>query len=161
METLKLIPMTDYVLEEHKNYDGIETTQNNFDNIRILALNRIINYTNFLKQPLKLGMFVPCDENDVPLHKPIYSQEEPDRNFDFDERYLKYKQAKERVIFEGFEIDIKESAVYFDSNLGQELFTFRKWSSRFFGNGNELTTIEDLIKYNLTITASAIKKYNL
>lgn len=24
------------------------------------------DYANFLKQPLKLGMFVPCDENDVP-----------------------------------------------------------------------------------------------
>jgi hypothetical protein len=45
--------MTDFVLEQNKEpyfyYDSL--------------WNKVIAYANFLKQPLTLGMFVPCDSN--------------------------------------------------------------------------------------------------
>lgn len=67
METFKLISMTYFVLE----CDTLEKAQ---------------NYAKFLKQPLTLGMFVPCSEDgDVLIES-------------FSE---KYKEAKERVLFKG------------------------------------------------------------
>ena len=39
------------------------------------ALKQIFSYAEFLKQPLKLEMFVPCDEDENVLGEPeIYSQ---------------------------------------------------------------------------------------
>ena len=50
----------------------------------------INDYASFLSQPLKLGMFIPCDENDEPLEdiETIYNGT--------DEMILQYQQAKER-----------------------------------------------------------------
>jgi hypothetical protein len=53
---MKLISMTDFVLE-----------QNNF---KVFRNQQILNYANFLKQPLELWMFVPCDENGDVLEEP-------------------------------------------------------------------------------------------
>ena len=75
------------------------------------------NYDNFLKQPLNLGMFVPCYE-DVNVY--AYEYEEPIQEDYWSEngtvysgelfkhdlnRYMKYKKAKEKVLFEGFHIE--------------------------------------------------------
>jgi hypothetical protein len=111
---MKLISMTDYVLEQEKYLD-ITNRQ---------KLEHIINYANFLKQPLELWMFVPCDlEGNVliePIEQnPIYWSKE-------------YQQAKERVLFEGFDLR--------DYNL----LMIQK-----------LKTIEDLIPHNLTLTETA------
>jgi DNA-directed RNA polymerase delta subunit len=57
---MKLISMTDFVLEQNKEpyfyYDSL--------------WNKVIAYANFLKQPLTLGMFVPCDSNGNVVKKP-------------------------------------------------------------------------------------------
>ncbi len=57
-----LIPMTDFVnnVGNMENYPSHEK-----------ALSWIYNYATFLKQPLKLEMFVPCDEggNIIPIPK--------------------------------------------------------------------------------------------
>ncbi|AZI32781.1 hypothetical protein [Kaistella carnis] len=62
------------------------------------------NYKDFLKQPLKLEMFVPCNENGNVLEEP---QMRPERNsfceedMDYDARELyDYIKAKEKVLFE-------------------------------------------------------------
>lgn len=50
---MKLISMTDFVLE-----------QDNIKNVNdAIKFNNCLNYANFIKKPLKLEMFVPCDEN--------------------------------------------------------------------------------------------------
>ena len=89
-----LIPMTDFVLK----YYSDET----MDELQILDL--INNYATFLKQPLKLEMFVPCNENGNVLEEP---QMRPERNsfgdedMDYDARELyDYIKAKEKVLFE-------------------------------------------------------------
>jgi len=58
--------------------------------------NEIFNYANFLKQPLTLGMFVPCSIDGNVLEEPVES-------IGGVELYAKeYQQAKQRVLFKGF-----------------------------------------------------------
>ena len=96
-----LIPMTDFVnnVGNMENYPSHEK-----------ALSWIYNYATFLKQPLKLEMFVPCDEDGNVLGEPeIYSQwvrENFNDELENEERINQckdYHQAKEKILFEGFE----------------------------------------------------------
>ena len=80
---MKLISLSDYVLQlwDDKLMSEIGI--------------RAINYAQFLKQKIKLEMFVPCDENgDVLEVVPYYA--------DGIEKVNEYKKAKERCLFEGF-----------------------------------------------------------
>lgn len=82
---MKLISMQDFVLE-----------QNNEAYSKDQFIERVEAYANFLKEPLKLEMFIPCDEYGNILEKPEL----------IDERYnlklLDYEQALEKVLFKGF-----------------------------------------------------------
>ncbi len=60
---------------------------------------RVLKYARFLKQPLKLGMFVPCDEKGNILHDVGYCL---DNKIDFSRN--EYNKAKENVLFKGFTI---------------------------------------------------------
>lgn len=62
----KLVRMTDFILESD-DLQGIK------------------KYAEFLRQPLTLGMFVPCDRDGKPLEE------------------IKWIKAKQEVLFEGFE----------------------------------------------------------
>jgi len=87
--------MTDYVLKRKVFEDGLMLQ-------RAGAFLHIIKYAEFLKRPLTLGMFVPCDENGNFLQMPKLTAVQ-DGHFDFDEMN-EYHEAKERVLFQGFEI---------------------------------------------------------
>jgi len=54
---MKLISMTDFVLESNKKIAQSHS--------RVDCGNLIFNYAKFLKQPLELWMFVPCMDNEV------------------------------------------------------------------------------------------------
>jgi hypothetical protein len=79
--------------------------------------NEIIKYSKFLKQPLKLGMFVPCDLEGNVL-KPYQSRcelncscgEEAVKDCKED-RYNEYQEAKDRVLFEDCVYDEEMSVV--------------------------------------------------
>lgn len=60
---MKLISMTDFVILQNISLANKEIKHNE------CGL-RILKYANFLKQPLILGMFVPCDENGNVLEEP-------------------------------------------------------------------------------------------
>ena len=99
---MKLISMTDFVLEQSekikKEKYGIESYYN--------TMQVSINYANFLKQPLKLEMFVPCDEDGDILHEPEdYEQRLPNMMTEYNDEVYRYKQAKSKVLFEGFKIN--------------------------------------------------------
>lgn len=112
METFKLIGMTDFVFETKnwiKENNKVEKDQNFTISI---ALDKISNYAHFLKRPLKLSMFVPCNEDGIPL--PVYDTE-PNKEDYWDrdnevfnaelykfhlEVFRNYKRAKEKVLFE-------------------------------------------------------------
>lgn len=97
-----LIPMSDFVLQ----IDELRPCDlgQDFSSWNLSKLITIENYAKFIKQPLKLEMFVPCDENGNVLEEP---QMRPERN-SFDEEDLDYDaqelcdyiKAKEKVLFE-------------------------------------------------------------
>lgn len=99
---MKLISMTDFVLEQgekiKKEKYGIESYYN--------TMQVSINYANFLKQPLKLEMFVPCDEDGDILDEPEdYELRLPNMMTEYNDEVYRYKQAKSKVLFEGFKIN--------------------------------------------------------
>lgn len=139
---MKLISMTDLVLKD--NFGS-------YENLYVKHL----KYANFLKQPLNLGMFVPCDLEGNFLEEPdgdnYKSDEEKDiPNFD----YIKYKndskeyqEAKDRVLFRGkFEVCSERQLIRFNK-LMQPLEC--------------LSVVENLVKYNLNLSESAIKQLEL
>lgn len=107
---MKLISMTTFI--EHQNMED----PYNFKG-------KVLKYSRFLKQHLKLEMFVPCD-NGEPL--PVFYS-------------TKWYKAKEKVLFEGNEIQNKL--------IIQRL-----------KNGEELI-IDDLVKNIFELTPNATKQF--
>lgn len=165
----KLKPMTDFVLSILNN-----TSPNNF----VKGVESIRAYAEFLKQPLALWMFVPCDENNVPLEEPIISEflldspgGSPIKSKNCHEAY-KYRKAKSRVLFEDA-IKIDRSPYKCTKRLLIDLAVdtpFRIYTELWYPDGkierNEFPnpkkpnmTIEDLVEYNLTLTETAKQIY--
>lgn len=152
----KLITMTDFVLKQSKNKFMSTGLISNSD-----ILEKILNYANFLKQPLKLGMFVPCDDDGNVLKIPNLS------NYSIDEEgselyniaLKKYKKAKEKVLFDGFEY-IKD----FRTVRGEYIPTLKKedfeidieWGSFYVCGLKRVEIIEDLTPYNLILTKNIV-----
>jgi hypothetical protein len=122
----KLTSMVDFVLEKRKIGKGTVAD----------VLNSVFKYADVLKQPLKLGMFVPCDEDGNVLEEPT-----PEDILYDDNIYEQYQQAKERVLFEG-NLTVKKH--------GENNVVYLNDSS-FYTSWNKSKTIEDLIPYNLTL----------
>ena len=124
----RLISMTDFVLEQNQ--------------YREQRFSQIVDYALFLKQPLELWMFVPCDEEVNVLEN--HNLTEYDKEMNFEQEQI-YQQAKERVIFEGF---IYDGFKYIEcKNYCINISNLPK------------LTIEHLIKHNLTLTETAIKLF--
>lgn len=123
---MELISMTNFVLE----------LQNSVSNDCPFEL--CINYANFLKQPLELWMFVPCDDGGNVFEEPVYSEPTcEDEIGKHDELIYQYQQAKERCLFvwqDGF-----------DYNTICEM----------------LLSIEDVINLQFELTQTAIKQLGL
>lgn len=153
MEEHKLISMT-YFVENIRKMGVVTPFPDEQDKIDLGYLQDIFNYASFLKQPLKLGMFVPCDENGNILNDPgLIPSYELER----------YRKAKEKVLFEGFEIKISNIT----NNL-QNDFLIISETNEIIGHENKdqwffnpYKKVEDLIPYDLTLTESAIKQLGL
>ena len=89
---MKIISMTDFVLDKQRFKEDSDT-----------AIFKVTNYAKFLKQPLELWMFVPCDENGNVLEDIIGNG----MIHNYSEKVKQYEQAKDKVLFEGFEYDNK------------------------------------------------------
>ena len=148
MEAIYLQSMTDFVLK----IDGIvkQPEDQDTDDWSLSCFSVIENYANFLKQPLKLGFFVPCDENGNVL--------DPSDVFKSCEKGFLYGKAKEKVLFEGFEyvkfINDGELSPYHRLVKNDEYFNVR------FLDRN----IEDLLtefEYGIELTPTAIKQIGL
>jgi hypothetical protein len=147
---MKLLSMTDFVLECRLKME------NNAQNHVIFStsgnLSKIFNYASFLKQPLKLEMFIPCDEDGNVLEEPNIDNSPfcsvNGENYDYD--VLKYQQAKENVLFEDFEIETNRE--------GEKVIVGDYTCLKIKDLGN--FTIEDLVKYvYIKLTESAIKQF--
>jgi hypothetical protein len=133
---MKLISMTDFVLEqEQPTYLEKEEFEDVFYKIH--------NYANFLKKPLEICMFVPCDENGDILRDGV----------NWNKKF--YQKAQERVLFEGFEV--KKNDRWTTFFYKKEFFTSFTSFSYIFKN----KTIEDLIDFDVTLTLTALKQLGL
>ena len=141
-----LISMTDFVLEIDKNDKRLNG-----------KYDAIISYANFLKTPLNLGMFVPCDENDNILEKPeFYYKQENLKHLkgmqlliaeETNKRVSEYQKAKEKVLFNRFKI--KDGLSISDEHSIFHPF----WNYEgVWKISKGIKTIEDLIPYNLELT---------
>ena len=140
---MKLISCTDFVLEQIGIYNTYESE---------LELKTIRSYANFLKQPLKLEMFVPCDDEGNVLDKPSRPLS-PATDIEWGKwssEYDIYQQAKEKVLFEGCEI----------RKANSEYVILYK-NSPVWGSFNENKIIELITVYGLTLTESALKQIGI
>lgn len=125
--------MADYVLEQ-------DTQQTS-----VARLSQIIGYAEFLKQPLELGMFVPCVDGDP---------------FNYSKHGNKgqYIQADSKVLFKGFNIrrftGSKDNHFDYVDNIDFQFRIYTKdvGSDIWEITDNKLKTIEDLVKYELELT---------
>jgi len=109
---MKLISTTDFVLEQNKLLKNAPDAYNQYC--------KIVNYANFLKQPLKLEMFVPCDEKGNVLEEPedfkyfIQDDEFGAYNGKEELQCIAYLKAKNKVLFQG--IDLSTAKYHCDRN---------------------------------------------
>lgn len=150
-----LIPATSFVLELEQNGGAIRneliaTTDNHIPGLTYWKWQVNLNYTRLLKRPLELGVFIPVHpvSGEVllpPGSAPIYTHSE---------KYMKeypelYKQAQEKVLFEGF--------TYLPEN--QQIFHNGKlfWFTELTGTVEEIARTEN----NIKLTPAALKEiYN-
>ena len=105
------------------------------------------NFDNFLEKPLKLGYFIPCDEEGDILEEPTnYEKRLLNMMTEYNDEVYTYYQAKAKVLFEGFEYD----GLYIEYKVNN--------LNRFFKDELRKGTIEDLLiqiddKIKLTETA--------
>ena len=150
---MKLISMTDFVLEQSNKIGSIKSP--NYINSHFECLSSIKKYAHFLKQPLKLEMFVPIDDKGNVLEKPIspkyFDPTEPVPE-EVEQEFYNYDKSKEKVLFEGLNIiEGKRKGGYYIVRK-DELTLWLTW--------NKSKTIECIIHNNLTLTPSAIKQFN-
>ena len=111
------------------------------------------NYDALLKQPLKLEMFVPCDDSGNVLEEPTnYEKRLSNMMTEYNDEVYTYNQAKERVLFKGFEHYLFMQADNVQHNKSRKCFSFPNY------NG---VIIEDLISLEVELTPTAIKQIGL
>lgn len=157
---MKLVSATDYILEKQIKLDS------GFINVTEFT-DSVVSYVEFLKQPLKLGMFIPCDENDEVLKEPfdtgMWSKWKDIERSEYCDRY---EEAKERVLFKGWEYTIDNFLLRKLCN-GENLqiclmdYMFNQEGSLGSGMGSIGKTIESLSMCGLDIelTETAIEQF--
>lgn len=167
MEAIKLQSMTDFVLER-EDTSTFDTSQIDWYDLEQVKLDKIRNYARFLKQPLQLGFFVPCDEDGNLWEFPPTNEEwewaqkdSADAEQSYKMKQFYYEKAKERILFKGFhsigenEIELLNSDNWMSFSQKTIKFTDE------FGHEIEVYRIEDLIELNLELTDSAIKQIGI
>ena len=110
----------------------------------------------FVKQPLELWMFIPCDEKGNVLHFPEFESWKGTDD-EHNEAMVKYYEAKDRVLFEGFIVSKNNGNIIVTNGKISILFSIRNFIKHIDSNVR-IESIDDLTKYNLTLTESAIKQ---
>lgn len=112
-------------------------------------------YDGFLLTELNISMFVPAIFEGgkwVVLEEPKVDKHNDDWFSDAEE----FEQAKDKVIFDGFEVVFKNQygQEYYVIERAERIMCFTKDGLWYFGNE---TTIQDLTKKNLTLTPRGMK----
>lgn len=104
-------------MKKHLNKSMVEFVKDQENEIKLLINHayyvevsdiswKIVNYANALSQTPRLGHFIPCDENDVPLEMPSDYERYSKGNMYMNEGKIwfvcdNYRKAKDRVLFDG------------------------------------------------------------
>jgi len=145
---MKLISISDFVLDHFELLENIPTQEE-----AIRHINTVKRYVEFLKQSLKLEMFVPCDEDGNVLEKPENYIEGYDDAYN-DEIY-NYLRAKEKVLFKGFKID-KNGYLVHNNDISIGRFISYEEGVEFLFRDN-MKNIEDLVDFGFFINENTIK----
>lgn len=163
----KLIPMTDFVLEQEFTIE-VQSLNNQWAS-RVSRYNKTMSYAKFIKQPLELWMFVPCDKDGNVLEEPEYFKIENSnlQTISWSDYVEEYQQAKERCLFDGFEFTksqkfsmenkIKNSVHWYTQ---ERLYLTAKKADGYHAY-YQLFTVEDLIQCDLQLTQTAINQIGL
>ncbi len=135
----KLIPMTDFVLEQEITIEVQSLTDQYL--LRASKYHKIQSYAKFLKQPKELWMFVPCVDNEVFNYSKHGNKEQ-------------YNEAKERCLFEGFQHDFNmiEKGIF--------VFTYNG-NTKIFEMGENIEKLLEYKKVEFKLTPTALKKIGL
>lgn len=149
----KLIPMTDFVLN-YKYQNDKPISGQEFYKLRSIA-----NYARFLKQPLKLGMFIPTDEDGNVLDAPGYFEASSfTEQMQYESYVDEYQQAQQKVLFKGFE-NSSNGDKFHNIIHKNKFLTFDKQYNNFTDSFDKrYTKIEDLVHLDLELTESALKQ---
>lgn len=113
----------------------------------------------FGRQKLELWMFVPCKFVDgvwVVLEEPKWVSPEGVKWEDF---VKEYQEAKERILFEGFEVNTAKTSSHTYRKVRSKSVTVSYYNDvSLWSFEDKLKTIEDLVKYNLVLTPTAQKQ---
>lgn len=156
-ESYQLIPMTDFVIEYYSN-EGYADLQ---------TLKMMINYAQFLKKKLSIGMFVPVDEYGnilkMPANYPVWksrkSRTEGLINDAEETEFKKYKKAEAKCFFTGFEIAYNGYSVV-------RIVASYNHSIELSFNKNDLTfqlftDIDSLTDFEIYLSAAALKSIGI
>ena len=149
-----LISMTDYVLKLNTEYPKGKSLHNTDWSKEFEQFSKlVISYAGFLKQPLKLEMFVPCDEEGNVISK-FYSEKENAKKLTFSQLSNQYQIAETKVLFE--EIEFRKNGGVNFLTIDGDTFAFHDFNIKF-----KNITVESLVQYNLQLTENAIKQIGL
>ncbi len=159
---IKLIPMTDFVLQRAEKSILPLTVQETFkDGAKIT--NEIFSYAYFLNKRLELNMFVPCDKDGNILEKPKkynnwinYNYSGTDIGFEDEKLCRQYQKAELKVLFKGFNFKGEINDVFVLKNCDFNLLFSIK--SKFFINHMR---IECLVFRDLILSKTAKKQLGL
>lgn len=134
--------MKDFVLEQKREMEEREEYEFLFG-----IAGRCFEYAEFLEKPLKLEMFIPTDEEGNPIKSSWCNL---GKNCE-DVMCTKYKEAEQKVIFEGW--------MYANEYNNNYISIYHKKIGyiKFYGDisvkiiDNFIETIEDLVPYELTV----------
>jgi len=143
---MKLISMVDFIYKV-----GNDTDERNVMSFKD-DLAKIYNYAQFLKQPLGLGMFIPCVDNEVFNYSKHGNKEQ-------------YQEAQEKCLFIGFKI----IDMHVENQSWEKVVTDEVLNSFWLSKDHQkwelskgIKVIEDFAKYNhLQLTQTAIKQIGL
>lgn len=157
--------MTDFVLKIEKETPyfakqlnlGTAEAFRDYENM----FNKVINYANFLKQPLELWMFVPCDKDGNVLEEPIhifsdYPQKEKSKMYQSNILTIEYQKAKNRVLFEGFKVHDLNGRFSIETENGT-VITYSFVLGRFI----YVSTIESGSNAELQLTQEALNQIGI
>lgn len=158
---MRLIPMTDFVLEQYRILNKVLGEKEVFY-ASIKYQLRTKKYAEFLKQPLKFGMFIPCDQEGDILNEPQFENYQEGQYHLFKDDKINYEKAKEKVLFEGWQY-LREDIVY-NHSLGIQIYIKNKVIEYIESGGNEVYKcgcVEDLVRFKPILTESLIKQIGI